>query len=152
MVAGVTIVGSILLLPTYLLALQEEQVQLNTIAKLKHEKDIRGATAIESELKTDQLILGLLEKSLSFERSSEAIGRVVIIRKDIHLTTLSHSILSSTTASVTIQGVAPTRTSLLSFKDRLESMLPGARADLPISGLAKSTNIPFSLQVFYSIP
>ena len=60
--------------------------------------------------------------------------------------------LSTSTAVIVMQGVAPTRESLVAFKTRLEGLSPGNQIDLPISGFARSKDLPFSLKVLHHLP
>ena len=76
-----------------------------------------------------------LVKSIVGERDSVKISSIVSART------------STTTVTTFVQGTASTREVLLAFKSRLQAAIPGNVVDLPISQLAKSTNIQFSLSV-----
>jgi hypothetical protein len=152
MASSALVAGSILLLPAYLRARWEEDKQINAAAELGKSKIEQGTEAIENEMLTDSTAIAVLDKSLKDERPSVLVERVASLRENIRLTSFSYSGLSTTTAELTVQGVAPTRDSLLSFKSRVESMANNVRADLPISELAKGADIPFSMQIICSIP
>ncbi len=49
--------------------------------------------------------------------------------------------------SIKINGLADSRQSLAAFRDRLEALTEVASVDLPLSNLAKDSNIPFSLAI-----
>jgi hypothetical protein len=149
MASCLLVAGSILLLPAYMRAKYEEKQQLQTINDLKSGKGKENYSAIISELASNSLALGILENTFLEERPSDAIDRIINLRKEVHLNSISYSILGTTTIEMVIEGTAPNRTSLLSFKDRLLSARSNANVDLPLSELVKSSNIPFSLKVTY---
>ena len=51
-----------------------------------------------------------------------------------------------------VQGIAPTREALVSYKNRLEGLTIGNKVELPISELAKSKDIRFSLRFTRTLP
>jgi hypothetical protein len=69
------------------------------------------------------------------------------MRGSLKFTSFSVMKVATSTYNITIQGLAPTRNSLLTFKTNFENLAPGNKVDLPVSTLAKSTNINFSLQL-----
>ena len=141
MISAVFVAGLIFSLPAYMRAISEEQRQLEAVTELRHSND----------KKSDSMIVNKL--SFVRERPSEAVERIVGLRnKEMRLNSLSYSVSGTTTVEVIIQGIAPSRASLLSFKSRLENMAPLIHINLPLSELAKSSSIPFSLKVIYKIP
>ena len=149
--AGVIGIGA--LFPAYVRALSEEKVQIDVANKLKAAQKIQGITAMEDELKSDQRVLITLPKS-GGARISAVAQSIVGLRQSIKLNSFNFTQPGNATSTVTVfmQGFAPTRNDLLSFKTRLETTLPGAVVDLPISELAKSTDIQFSIKVTYKLP
>jgi len=152
MASVVFVSGSILLLPAYWGARSEEQQQLKAIADLKQSKDKGNDLAIAKELSSDLVVLEMLDKTFREERPSAVIDRVVALRKDIELNMIAYSNLGNNSFGLVLQGIAPTRNSLLSFKDRLNDLGKDVRTNLPISELAKNADIPFTLKITYSKP
>lgn len=153
MISTTFIAGFIFLLPAYMRAISEEQSQVEAVAELRHENYGKNDATIISKLSFDSSALLILGNSLLRERPSDVIERVVDLRdKDVRLNSLSYSVSGTSTAEVVVQGIAQNRSSLLSFKDRLGDIAPQTRINLPLSELAKSSSIPFSLKIVYKIP
>ena len=153
MISAVFVAGLIFSLPAYMRAISEEQRQLEAVTELRHSNDKKSDSMIVNKLSFDSSALLILGDSLLRERPSEAVERIVGLRnKEMRLNSLSYSVSGTTTVEVIIQGIAPSRASLLSFKSRLEYMAPLIHINLPLSELAKSSSIPFSLKVVYKIP
>ena len=93
--------------------------------------------------------LALLEvlSSDNGPRLSDIVNGIVALRGDLKFDSITVNLVSSTTAGVSLDGVAPTRDSLLRFKSDFESGPSGNKVDLPVSELAKSSNIRFSIQL-----
>jgi hypothetical protein len=147
--AGLIGVGA--LFPAYMRALAEEKSQIEAAANLKHSQDVKGITARETELHADSKIINTLSSNVSIRMSSVA-ESIIILRQAVKLKTFIFNQTSTTTVSISISGIAPTRNDLLSFKARLENTLPGARVELPISELSKSTNVDFDMKLTYKLP
>jgi hypothetical protein len=94
--------------------------------------------------------LALLD-SLNKEKTpilySDLIAGLINMRGTLKFTGFSVAKSGTTTYSINLQGIAPTRNSLLSFKSNFENLAPGNKVELPVSELAKSSNINFSLQL-----
>lgn len=148
--AGVIGIGS--LFPSFIRATTEERTQVDLIDTLKKGKETSGLTQIEKELAADNILLSALMQEPNSLRASEIIAPVVAARGPVRIGTIAIISTASSSVSIGIQGIAPTRESLLSLKTRLEGLKPGNIVDLPISELAKSVNIDFSLQLTQSLP
>lgn len=144
--------GIIALIPAYIYARNEEKGSLATISELKKGEDASGRVAIQAELKSDQLLLSDVAANASRPRVSALIGEIVSARGNVKISAMDLSAISTSTALILIQGVAPTRNALLSFKGRLESLRGGAQTELPISELAASSNVRFSMRLSYPLP
>lgn len=149
-VAGLIGLGS--LFPAFMVAYSEEHIQLETVASLKENKDTSESARIQKELQSDGARIVALAQVATVVRPSAVIARVVEVRGPVRLSSIVLSELSTSTAIIVIQGVAPTREALVSFKTRLEALSPGNKVELPISGFAKSTDLPFSLKVNHKLP
>ena len=149
-VAGIIGLGS--LFPTFVMGYSEEHSQLETVASLKENKDTSESARVQKELQSDGARIVALAQVVSVVRPSAVIARVVDVRGPVRLSSVVLSDLSTSTASIVLQGVAPTREALVSFKTRLEALSPGNKVELPISGFAKRTDLPFSMKVMHKLP
>ena len=141
--AGVIGIGS--LFPGFIHAISEERSQINTIASLQEGKKDSGILEIEKELAEDATLLSALLSLTPHDDMSKRIAKIAEIRGVVDITSISMERSGTTSVAYIIQGLAPTRDSLLSFKTRLEQLVPGGTVELPISELAKSTDVQFSL-------
>lgn len=148
-IAGLVGIGS--LFPSYIHVYTEERSELEKVASLRENKDTSGLVAIEKELQSDTAKISVLSKISTTVHPSSLIEDMVNTRGQVRLTSIVLSSVSTSTAVIVIQGVAPTRESLVAFKTRLEGLAIGNKVDLPISGFAKSRDIPFSLRVIDTI-
>ncbi|MDE2233181.1 MAG: hypothetical protein KGJ90_03535 [Patescibacteria group bacterium] len=148
--ASAAIVGAVALLPAYIQARNLESEQLSAVAKLDNSGDKAGVS-METELKADMATISRVESSFSNASASRAISDIISLRGNIRLTSFSFA-ASGKAVSLIVQGIAPTRDDLVSFKNDIENSLNGAKVDLPLSELTKSADIPFAISVAYNQP
>lgn len=144
-VAGV--LGVALLSPAFIRASAEQASAENDLSAIKKAKDLSGLTAIQQQVAIGQKLLGVLSGGLAHPNLSLLIEGLTRERATVRITSIDIAYTATTTVLATIQGLAPTRDMLLSFKSRLERDEPGSKVDLPVAELAKSTDIPFSIKV-----
>lgn len=149
-IAGLIGIGA--LFPAFFRANMEEQSGISLVSSLKKGKDQSGITKIEKDLAVANVILKNIAESEDAVRLSTVIDSVLSTRGNIKLTSLSLTRIASSSVAVAIQGLAPSRDALLSFKTRLEQLSQGNAVNLPISELAKSVNLRFSLELAHLIP
>jgi hypothetical protein len=147
MMSAAGLIGVVSLIPGYFHALSVEKEELATVAKLQKEQKTAGTVAIQDELKKDIKILDLLSKGSLDKPISEVIKSVVGLRMASRMTNISVS-KAATTTVVAVQGISPTRDELLALRDRLES-ISVRKIDVPISLLAQSSSIQYTLQFTY---
>ena len=145
------LIGIAALFPAFVRASSEEHSQFDTVASLQKDKKDSGVSQIEAELSADSALLKGLATAPQGARLSSVIEGLVGSRGTLQFTSLAVS-RAAGGFSVVIQGLAPTRDALLAFKSRLEAMAPGNKVTLPISELAKSADIQFSIQLTESLP
>ncbi len=146
------LLGAATLFPAYLSARNLENAEQGTVKQIKASKEAQNRNDIESRLRSDQLTMTRLLGSLNSYRSSDAIQAIAGARGTITLTSFSYNQLGTSTAVVVIQGKAPLRDDLLGFKTRLLTTFPQSTVDLPISELAESRDIQFSMKITYQLP
>lgn len=151
MISVAFIIGVVALFPAYFKVLDEEKSALTELASATGSSGKSGLSDLEKNVSKDQALLGSLSDGLSDPRASLLIEKLVGVRGEIKLRGFSVADIASSSATITIQGNAPTRDSLQSFQKRLE-VLSGKKISLPVSELAKSSNIDFSLQVRVALP
>ncbi len=145
-------VGIAALFPSFKKTADQQQAQLGMAAELKKAKEGSGAGKIENELATSNSILGLFTDQSGSTRLSLIIQNIAKIRGHVVLTSFALKRTDAHTVAVSIHGQAPVRDDLLSLKSSLEALAPGTKVDLPVSVLAKSNNIDFSLVVTEPLP
>ena len=145
------LIGVVSLFPAYFRALTEEQSAQSALASLSSDKNKNGLTEIEKNVSKDQALLGFLSDGLDQPKVSLLIQKIASVRGEIQLSQFLVSEVASSSVSFTIQGFAPTRDSLQAFQKRLEAS-SGNKVELPVSELAKSADIDFSLQVKEQLP
>lgn len=146
------LIGISSLFPTYISLNTEEQSQIKMVNLLKKNKDNSGIARLQNELKADADKIQILAAVSVGATPSDLIERIIVARGQVHITSIIINEVSTTTANITLGGVAPTRESLVAFKTRLQGLSVGNKVDLPISGFAKSKDIPFSLKVIHILP
>jgi hypothetical protein len=152
LISVAVLIGLGSLFPSFIAAYSEEHIQLDTVATLKENKDTTESTRIQKELQADSAKITALAQVATVVRPSAVIARVVEVRGPVRISSIAINELSTTTAVLVMQGVAPTREALVSFKTRLEGLSPGNKVELPISGFAKSKDLPFSIRVTHLLP
>ncbi len=141
------LIGVVALFPTFLRVQQERALQENISTNSKKNDD-PTIQKIQQSLSLSSSLLSALSDKLDQPKLSVLVSDIIGARGNVSLATLGITRVGTTTAaSVNIGGVAPDRESLLAFKSRLELMAPDNRVELPVSQLATSRNIPFSIQL-----
>ncbi len=141
------LIGAATLFPSFIFALNEERDQIALLESLKEHKDESGVTALELDFQRDNALINALSVTSKVPRSSVTIQSIVGVRKEVKLTSLSVDSPTPESLIVIIQGIAPNRDTLLAFKTRLEELVPGGGVELPVSDLAKSKDLQFSMRI-----
>lgn len=144
-VAGTIGVAS--LIPAFMRGSLEERTQLDAIASLEKNKQASGAVNVEQELIADKMLLSVLAEGSSRMPLSSEVHDLILAKGSVRITSFDVERLKEGTTRIVIQGVAPTRESLRQFEAKVEAGVPGTKTTLPISQLAKSTNIQFSMEI-----
>jgi hypothetical protein len=140
-------VGIAALFPTFVRSItlrtesQKAQKSIQTVVEDKNLKEIQKSVARSLAL------LDSLENDNNSPKISSLLNEVLNMKGNIKFTSFTASKVSTTTFVMSIQGFAPLRSDILSFKSNFEKLLPGNKIDLPVSELAKSSNFQFSLQL-----
>ncbi len=148
-VSGVIGIGS--LFPAYIHASLEESVHLRDIAALK-EGGIDTLKTTEQDLSASTALMSDLAGSITPGPFSGVVASIASARGNVQINSFSLSRVTPASISIAIQGLAPTRSSLLSFKSRLDALAPGISVTLPVSELAHDTDIQFSIEITEPMP
>lgn len=146
------IIGVGAMFPAYMRALSEKNLYIRAAAALKDSDQASVLESTEKDLMKSSAILSVLASSTEPEPFSSAIAAIAESRGPVVITSFALEKQPPSALVVTLQGQAPTRDALLAWKDRLADLAPGVSVDLPISELARDTDIQFSVQVTEPIP
>jgi hypothetical protein len=148
--SSIVTVGILSLIPSYLHVWGERSAAMARYTELERNRRASGAEERERELNQTQVLAekiisdnqgvqgtSLVEKILAHRRSSITLNSFTIVR----------DVGTSTLAEAKLEGRASTREALLEFKRALEKDRTWSSVELPLSDLAKSRNISFSVKL-----
>lgn len=148
-VAGLIGVGT--LLPAYISSTVTEKDQQKTLSSIDTAND--GAiVAMKSELVSDAALVASVNQYIAGPEFSNILNDLIAVRGPVKFSSLVLDRVGTSTITVMIQGIAPTRDALIALRGRLQTVKAGNIVDLPISELTKSTSVQFSLKVTEQIP
>jgi hypothetical protein len=148
-VSVAVLIGIVALFPTFVKVFREGQSLENSLASVSIDEEPSGEVDCEKDLKSYNLLLSALVSEVDFPRLSTFVEMVVAIRHDVILDSVSVAKLATSSVAIMVNGKANTRDSLITFKKRLEET--DMKVDLPVSALAKSRDISFSMKITKSI-
>ena len=148
------VVGIISLLPAYIFSHNQEVQAVAHANQLNESRKASGVDEIERELVQSQKIAEKLAADGATASYSAGIQRIISHRSSqLYLTSFEITpTVGSTTYDAVVQGKALTREALLEFQDGLKSDAFFSKIDLPLSDLAKSKNVTFTLKLVMSLP
>lgn len=140
------ILGIGALFPSFVKSAYSRRSAEAQVEALKKNNNIDGIETIQEKIKLYQTFLTILDDT-NENNSSSFVDKLVSVRGSVRINSISLSYVSTTTIDMSIGGIAPNRESLLSFKSRLADTFSGSTIDLPLSDLAKSTDITFGMKI-----
>ena len=152
MCSTATLIGIASLFPTFIRVLTIENDAKNAAAVIAEKPDDNNLKSIQQSVIYSLVLLDSLKIDQNSTKISDLINGVVSIRKGVRFTNFTATKISTTTFSMNIQGISPTRNVLLAFKNSFENLSPNNKIDLPVSELAKSSNVSFTLQLKEKLP
>lgn len=144
-------VGISSLFPVYIKALSVQSDFETQVENLKDEVD-PNIKEVQKSISNSLLILDSLNKESNSPLISDVISGIINIKGNLKFSSISVGKISTSTFTIAVQGIAPDRNSLLDFKRNFENLSPKNKVELPVSSLAKSSNIQFSLQLKEELP
>lgn len=151
LMTAVVVIGMVALFPAYVFSVTSEKVEQQSVASLDTKSD-KSVSSMRAELSQDAVLLSEISQYAGSPSFSDIVSGLVGVRGPV---TYSSLVLDRTTTSsvdIIIEGTAPTRSSLLDLRSRLQNLKKGNAVDLPISELTKSVSVHFSLKVTEEIP
>ncbi len=145
-------VGTISLIPSFLFSYSLEKESLTKIEELHKNRKDDEIKAIITELGQSTKLMNKLANSDNSVVFSHLISKIIGHKpKGLFIRSFDLSVeketASSTSVLVTIQGKSTSREALVSFRDRLSSDPLILSVDLPVSDLAKSKDILYSIKI-----
>lgn len=143
--SGLVFIALILLVPSYFLAKGERNEILQERKTIEQSIDAESDQDIEralSELNNNISILNTPD-----QEPSSLISFIIENKsKSIHLNAFLYK-YSPEESTLSVSGRADSRKELLAFSKKLQSNSEFKEVDLPISNLAKDSNIPFTINI-----
>lgn len=145
------LVGIISLAPAYILSYNREKEVLSRLEELKKDRQDNGQNTMLNELASSTSIINKIKERKDSVIFSTIISQIIDY-KPVGVTIKSFDInLSgdekSSIITMVIQGKALTRESLVSFKNKLSTDPMITNVELPVSDLAKSKDISYSIKI-----
>ena len=140
------VIGAVSLLPTYIHARNAAGRNADLVSTAQNNPPTIGISVMADELNADRTLLSAISSTANGIRQSVVISAIIALRGDNTITSFSLDTASST-ISVSVEGIAPSRDGLVLFKDNIEKSRPGLKVDLPVSQLANSKDIKFSFKI-----
>ena len=146
--AGVFVATAALLVPTYVLTSAQfsgAQDDSSNIEKTKAAFD----TAF-GEIKVANTVMAQLRKEQDVTQISTIIGEIVSLApREVLFTTFQTEREGAVLKDIRVQGVAKNRIALATFKNALEASPRFLQALVPISDLARDTDLPFVITITF---
>ncbi len=138
----------IFLLPSWLISVITKQEITRSIATLQHSSGTVRTPGISDTVASTNALLHTIHTSMTYPLAQPFLD-TILSRKSvgIRLTEFVYSTTDATHATLSIQGTAATRAGLVSFVKSLQDSGVFGTVDLPVSDLAKETNITFEIQL-----
>lgn len=145
------IFGIVSLFPTYINSKITESGELAKIVEINKKNTENGSDVIRKQLDQDNVVLNNAEKTSLRPEFYPLIRDIISARGIVTLNSIAVTNVSSTTMNFLVQGFSPTREGVISFKNSILSSVASSTVDLPVSALAKSKDIQFSVNITTNI-
>ena len=149
---GVCILGTALLMPSYFLAQSEAKSAIRALEASKESVGLYQSSGIVQQV-------SLLKERLKILKEYEGVQTVSLVLAEL-TTRVPEGVQINSTAivftgagvgTITIAGKAKTRTALISFGKKIESVRIFKGASIPISNLVNETDIDFSVPFSFEV-
>ena len=144
-------IGAGSLFPAYIYAIFEERWHLDQVAAFKKSNDAAAIADTQKQLSTSNSLLTALYAYSATSSFGSVIESIDSARGKSTIQSFSLERSGDKLMSIVITGVSPTRDDLIALKDSIGRIPNISNVDLPISSLAKDTNIDFSMKITKSL-
>lgn len=148
-------VGIGFLIPSYILSYNQEKESIKKIESIQKDREVSGIDNILKELSNSSDLLKKLKVDENPVIFSDIIKIVLNYKSggvSIQAIQITKNTEASSTVEMILQGKATTRERVLEFKKKLEQDERIVKVELPISDLAKSKDLVFSIRITLNIP
>ena len=119
--------------------------QTNNLSKSTLSQNAETASAI---IASTNIKLKLINTELQYPAIMPLIRSIISNKTaNIHIYQFNYSVTSTTSAAVTLSGMAASRESLINYENAINNSSLFSNVDLPISNLAKNKDIDFSMSL-----
>lgn len=146
------LIGIASLFPIFIKALSAESDAGANAARVAKAPASVDLTAIQQKIANSLVLLNSLQEEKNSPHVSELVKNVMAMKTTLKISAFTASIDPTAGFSMSIQGMSPTRDALVNFRIAFENSAVGNKVVLPVSSLAKSSNIPFSIQLTEKLP
>ncbi len=147
--SGVMILLGVALIPTYILI--EAQIATSESEVARETGETEALSNAKNEIRSVKTVLAQLKATPQSVLMSSAIEEIQKnAPANVVFKNFSISAVEGVVTTLLVQGVAPTRESLAKLRDALVASDLFENAEVPISDLARETNLPFTLTVTLS--
>jgi hypothetical protein len=144
---GVFLVSLFLLLPSQMLALSKKKGLQEELSALQKSLAIKGNNTVEDFVSASKKKIEITEIKESERLFTDVLVEFLAYKTNgVSITTISFERLG-TQNTMAVSGKAVSRDALLSFSKALKSNHRFESVDLPVSNLAKSKDIEFSISI-----
>lgn len=149
---GVCVLGTALLVPSYFLAKAEAASAIRALEASKESVELYQSSGIVQQV-------SLLKERLKILKEYEGVQTVPLVLaalttnvpSGVQINSTSILFTSAGAGTITISGKAKTRTALISFGKKIESVRIFKGASIPISNLVNETDIDFSVPFSFDV-
>lgn len=149
LLSGAFLIGAVLLAPTYVLTSSQVTGARGQSSEMEETK--RAFDSAFGEIRVANTIMAQLRKTDTLTPITKTLEEAVrVAPPGIRFNGFSLDRKNGGLSQIVIQGVADTRRTLASFKTTLEASDTFEEAVIPISDLARETELPFAITVTLS--
>ncbi len=141
----------VFLFPSWATSSYKEEAITAEVEKMNQADNVSNSNSIRSSIRSLNKDLSLFDSYLKYTKAMPFFD-VILSKKtsSIRITNMTYSSVSTSTATINLQGFSSTRDSLVNFKKNLDDSKAFINVDLPISNYAKDKDINFSMSLTIS--
>jgi hypothetical protein len=140
--------GIVSLFPSYIISVTQERGALNQADAIEKSAESTTTTAALAAITTSNGLIKTLEASQDTLMLSSIVEDIAVRRiPGITINDFEIGRADATSTNIVIQGTATTRDILVNFENNLKADSRFSKVDLPVSDLAKNSDITFSMSI-----